>query len=282
MKPTTAKNRHRHSEETKKKIALSNTGKVFSLERRRNIGKSREIKLSNEDMKKLQEFWSKHYVPERWIRKRLGLGEKVYRRLKKEHCKVEQIQFLPQNFEPKTFENIISACQDNIPYRNIAEMLQIGIKQTRNIILKLGSFYNIKPILQPRYKPTSEHKEKLRQILIKYNQNNPKAGSANGNWHGGITQLSDAIRKHDKYKAWRLDIFERDRFKCIFCDSREDIHADHIKPFCVILRNQNIKTLKEAFGCRELWNINNGRTLCKKCHFTQSTHGRGALKWKDI
>jgi len=27
-----------------------------------------------------------------------------------------------------------------------------------------------------------------------------------------------------------------------------------------------IKTFEQALTCEELWNINNGETLCKKCH----------------
>jgi hypothetical protein len=33
-----------------------------------------------------------------------------------------------------------------------------------------------------------------------------------------------------------------------------------------VLEN-NIITLEDAFGCDELWNLNNGITWCKECHF---------------
>ena len=32
------------------------------------------------------------------------------------------------------------------------------------------------------------------------------------------------------------------------------------------MRDNNIKTLEEAIRCPELWDINNGRTLCNTCH----------------
>lgn len=33
-----------------------------------------------------------------------------------------------------------------------------------------------------------------------------------------------------------------------------------------IQEENNIKTLEDAENCEELWNINNGRTLCRNCH----------------
>lgn len=47
---------YKHSEETKAKIAKGNTGKVFSEERCRNIGKSREVVLSEEQTTQLYEY----------------------------------------------------------------------------------------------------------------------------------------------------------------------------------------------------------------------------------
>jgi len=35
-----------------------------------------------------------------------------------------------------------------------------------------------------------------------------------------------------------------------------------------------INSLEEALNCEELWNVNNGRTLCRKCHNKTKTYGR--------
>ena len=35
----------------------------------------------------------------------------------------------------------------------------------------------------------------------------------------------------------------------------------------------NILTVDQALACNELWNINNGRTLCKPCHRKTDTYG---------
>jgi len=88
------------------------------------------------------------------------------------------------------------------------------------------------------------------------------------NWKGGITPLQFQIRNSHKYRQWRSDIFTRDDFTCILCGKKGCyLEADHYpKKFSIILNEYKIKILEDALNCEELWNINNGRTLCKKCH----------------
>lgn len=88
------------------------------------------------------------------------------------------------------------------------------------------------------------------------------------NWKGGITPLVSQIRRCFKYYQWRRDVFTRDDFTCQRCGTKGGwIEADHYpKKFSDIFHENKIKTLGEALNCKELWNINNGRTLCKKCH----------------
>ncbi len=88
-------------------------------------------------------------------------------------------------------------------------------------------------------------------------------------WKGGISKLTDKIRKIDEYKEWRFSIYKRDWFICKMpsCDKIEkSLHAHHIKKFSKIIKEFNIKILEDAINCKELWDINNGITLCKKCH----------------
>ena len=93
-------------------------------------------------------------------------------------------------------------------------------------------------------------------------------GSSHFNWKGGITSLSSRIRHLFKYRQWRSDIFTRDDYTCQICGLRGgELNVDHYpKMFSEIFKENNIKTLEEAEICEEFWNINNGRTLCKKCH----------------
>jgi hypothetical protein len=96
-------------------------------------------------------------------------------------------------------------------------------------------------------------------------------------WKGGISPLNVQIRHCFKYRQWRSDVFTRDDFTCVWCQVRGGVlNADHYpKLFCKVLEGNNIRTLEEALACEELWDINNGRTLCWECHNkTKKYNGR--------
>ena len=81
------------------------------------------------------------------------------------------------------------------------------------------------------------------------------------------TPLSKAIRESFKYREWVIAVFERDNYTCQKCKIRGGyLEAHHIKAFALILKENNIKTLQDAFNCEELWDVNNGITLHEKCH----------------
>lgn len=97
------------------------------------------------------------------------------------------------------------------------------------------------------------------------------SGNKHWNWRGG-TKLQNIIRHCFEYRAWRTAVFNRDGYTCVKCGHKGYVEADHIKPFCVILRSNEIKTFGAAVLCKELWDINNGRTLCKPCHKKTDTY----------
>mgnify|MGYP001592561843 CR=1 FL=1 len=108
-------------------------------------------------------------------------------------------------------------------------------------------------------------------------------GEAHPGWRGGITPINFEIRNSIQYRCWRADVFERDSFTCQECGERGGkLNADHINPFSGIIKKYDIKTFKEAKKCKELWDINNGRTLCVLCHRRTKTYGRGADKFLFI
>ena len=95
----------------------------------------------------------------------------------------------------------------------------------------------------------------------------------NGNWRGGITPLNHLIRNCNFYYEWRKKIKQRDRGVCQGCfKMRKENEIHHIKQFFIIREENNIKTLQDALKCKELWDVNNGATLCKKCHYL-TRHG---------
>ena len=65
-------------------------------------------------------------------------------------------------------------------------------------------------------------------------------------WKGGVTTLSQRIRSSAEYRAWRVAVFEKDRYRCLDCgDKGVYLQADHIYPF--------------AYFPRLRFDINNGR-----------------------
>ena len=87
-------------------------------------------------------------------------------------------------------------------------------------------------------------------------------------WKGGITPINRKIRTSLKYRLWRIDVFERDNYTCVLCgdDQGGNLEADHIKRF------SDYPKLR--------FDIDNGRTLCKKCH--RKTDNYGNKKGIDI
>jgi 5-methylcytosine-specific restriction endonuclease McrA len=93
-------------------------------------------------------------------------------------------------------------------------------------------------------------------------------GEKNYNWKGGITPVYYQIRNHFKTRQWRSDVFTRDNFTCQDCGDNKggNLEVHHIEELNKIMEKYQIKTLEQALYCEILWNINNGRTLCQKCH----------------
>lgn len=75
------------------------------------------------------------------------------------------------------------------------------------------------------------------------------------------------IRDCWKTECWRTEIFKRDNYFCQDCKIKGGIlSAHHIKEFETILKENYITTYEQALACKELWDLNNGITLCWPCH----------------
>ncbi len=159
-------------------------------------------------------------------------------------------------------------------------------KKTRKILSKtrMGKFIGIKnPFFGKKHSKETRKKmsknsahnkywkgkklsEKTRKKMSLVNMNIHR-GELSPLWKGGITSLNKTIRQCFKMRQWISDIFTRDDFTCQDCNIRGGIlNAHHIKRFAIIVKENGINTLEEALLCEELWNLNNGKTLCKKCH----------------
>ena len=94
-----------------------------------------------------------------------------------------------------------------------------------------------------------------------------KSGEESHFWKGGITKLNQKIRTSFEYRLWVKYCMERDNFLCQDCKiigGNFEVH--HIKQLSKIIKENNIKNLEDARKCQELWELNNGVTLCKDCH----------------
>lgn len=114
-------------------------------------------------------------------------------------------------------------------------------------------------------KLSQETIEKLRKI---------RSGINSHFWRGGVTKLNAIIRNSYEAKIWRNAVFARDSYTCQKCGQIGGrLNADHIKPFALILYENNIKTFVDAVKCNSLWQLSNGRTLCYQCHLKTLTYG---------
>jgi hypothetical protein len=111
-------------------------------------------------------------------------------------------------------------------------------------------------------KRSKEFKEKLSI----YWTNNPKHNF----WKDGQAVLRRSERKiimgRLEYRLWRTSVFERDNYTCQECGYRgPNLQADHIKPYSLFPELR--------------FELDNGRTLCKKCHIRTPTYGIKAINY---
>lgn len=77
------------------------------------------------------------------------------------------------------------------------------------------------------------------------------------------------IRTLSEFIEWRNVVFKRDNYACRFCETTGQMNVHHIKHFADIIKEYDIKTMDDALNCNALWDVNNGITLCVKCHAEQ-------------
>ena len=90
-------------------------------------------------------------------------------------------------------------------------------------------------------------------------------GKDNPAWKGGVTPINQRIRNSIELHLWREAVFARDNWTCQKCGARSGngkaviLHVHHKKSFA------NYPKLRVA--------IDNGITLCKKCHKLTDNYG---------
>jgi len=93
-------------------------------------------------------------------------------------------------------------------------------------------------------KRSEEYRLKMSKVM---------SGETSSFWKGGITPINQLIRTSAEFKIWRNSVFERDDYTCQQCEKRGgDLNAHHIKSF--------------ADYPEQRFDVENGMTLCVKCH----------------
>lgn len=142
---------------------------------------------------------------------------------------------------------------------------------------------------------SSEWKEKIsknlktkKAISFRFKKNDPRiTGANNPNWANGITKLYIKIRNLWQYDDWKAQCRLRDNYTCQACGKylktlNERCTVDHyIKSFAQIIYENKIESIEQALTCQELWDINNGKTLCWPCH-QKTDNYRKRLNRKEI
>ena len=84
-------------------------------------------------------------------------------------------------------------------------------------------------------------------------------------WKGGATKENKKLRSSARFRRWRDAVYKRDDYTCVFCGKRGGrLNPDHIKKFA------DFPDLR--------FNVDNGRTLCEKCHKGTDTYGNNHPK----
>ncbi len=134
------------------------------------------------------------------------------------------------------------------------------------------------------YKHREETKHKMSESHKAWCASNPDKVKERGakirgplhyNWSGGCSRLNINIRLLNENRKWLDAVKERDS-KCLVCGAIENLESHHIVPLSVLLDVHGITNREQARGCKELWDLNNGMTVCTRCHY--KIHGR---KYED-
>jgi len=188
---------------------------------------------------------------------------------------------------------IIELYNSGLSLKEVGNVFNITEASVLNILKKSGvktrsvSEGNALKWKNPEFRINQINKKKSKPsgaLGKKWNLNHIKkyptrTGENNHLWKGGKTKLSFQIRNSAEYSFWRMSVFKRDFFTCQHCGAKNKkgekyiFDADHIYPFSKILDDYNITSIEEAISCEKLWDIENGRTLCRDCHKKTDTYG---------
>ena len=97
-----------------------------------------------------------------------------------------------------------------------------------------------------------------------------RKGALHHAWRGGTSTLSQSIRALPENRQWIRQCMYRDNWMCRECGiipkTANSLQVHHLKSFASIIKEKGIVTVDKAKECKELWDTDNGVTLCVGCH----------------
>ena len=244
------------TEECKRNLSKSLKGKKNTL----------GYKHTEETKRKIREMRSKQIPP--------GLGKRHSEETKKKISESNK----GKHFHKHT-EETRRKISETIKKLGLKPPSNLGKKHSRETKQRMSEARKgKKSSKETKWKLSESHKGKKLTEETKKKISEAHRGKKSHLWKGGIALIRYLIRSSSKYKQWRQQIFIRDNFTCQKCkdNSGGNLEAHHKKSFSKLL--EEVKNYLPLLGLYEgamiyipLWDLNNGITLCKKCHIYKST-----------
>lgn len=97
-----------------------------------------------------------------------------------------------------------------------------------------------------------------------------------------IARFRGRVAQLPEYRIWHAEVMRLGKYRCFKCAAKHSkqtpLEVDHIKRFYSIVIENNILTIEDARNCKELYDVSNGRIVCRPCHRTLPTYGTKGLK----
>lgn len=149
---------------------------------------------------------------------------------------------------------------------------------------KMGKPKGWRASLETRIKQSLSKKGKPNKSPTKF-----KVGHIPWNWKGGTNSFIKTVRLLNKYKSWRTEVFRRDNYTCQDCRVRGgELDPHHIIPLHKLVgsflkENEPLSLpinrevlLGKVLDYKLFWRVDNGRTLCRKCHRKTAGYGKSS------